>query len=147
MSELNDLEANEHCKDWMQDNGESAGDPDVVNGIRSRKKTATGKPTVADSTGFGKPVTKPSKKDAKGKMENDSTSSDKKENVKPKKESKKEKTEASKKEKTDEAEEFGKPKTKTKSKSKSSSKKEKEEDDAEKNTNSTDSTATSNKKE
>lgn len=130
MSELNDFEENEHCKNWMQDNGESAGDPDAVNGFRPKVvKKSTAKPTVADSTGFGKPGQKPTKKELKNQKQEsmDSSGVEKKEPIqKSKKEpAKKEKTEPVKKEANAEGEEtFGKPAPKSKSKEKNKKQKE-----------------------
>lgn len=130
MSELNDFEENEHCKNWMQDNGESAGDPDAVNGFRPKVvKKSTAKPNVADSTGFGKPGQKPTKKELKNQKQEsrDSSGVEKKEPIqKTKKEpAKKEKTEPVKKEANAEAEEgFGKPAPKSKGKEKNKKQKE-----------------------
>lgn len=148
MSELNDFEEFEHCKDWIQDNGESASNPDAVTGFRPKtiKKGVTGKTTAADSTGFGKPNTKISKKEAKANT--DSTATNTKGSVKSKKESpKKEKAEPVKKEKSDDGESFGKPKAKEKGKGKSAKKAQGKDDSEEQQPVTTDSTSTGNKKE
>lgn len=142
MSELNDLEDNEHCKDWVQKDeaqveAESAAGFGKAGGTKTtgkKKGEVTGK-TSATEEGFGKPVPKgkPSKKgkNSKGQVEEEETTDSTKAVTKPPVVTSKEKGKNEKTEKTDkdkkpapEAEEgFGKPQPKDKGKKKTNDKK------------------------
>jgi hypothetical protein len=151
MSELNDLEDNQHCKDWAQQDeaAEAAANTagfGKLGGSRTTKKKGgdvTGKTTAADEEGegFGKPIPKgkkPTKKEknAKGQVAEDeeATTADSTKaasiadssNTK----SKKEKTDKVEKKKDTDEEGFGKPQPKSKSKKKGKSEVVKEEADA-----------------
>lgn len=143
MSELNDLEDNEHCKDWAQkDEAQAEAENTAGFGKTGGSKTTgkkkggdvTGKTSATDD-GFGKPVPKgkPSKKgkNSKGQVEEETNTDSTSAATKPpivssKDKGKNEKTEKADKDKktAPETEEgFGKPQPKEKSKKKSNDKK------------------------
>ena len=161
MSELNDLEDNQHCKDWAQQDeaaeaaANTAGFGKLGGSKTSKKKggDVTGKTTATDEEGegFGKPIPKGKKPTKKGKNskgqvieDEEATNTDSTKtvstadssNIKPKKE----KTDKVEKKKDSNEEGFGKPQPKSKSKKKGKSEVVKEEADG--GESSTDSTTT-----
>jgi hypothetical protein len=143
MSELNDFEDNEHCKDWVQkDEAQTEAENTAGFGKAGGSKTTgkkkggdvTGKPSATDD-GFGKPVpkgkTSKKNKNSKGQVEEEETTDSIKAVIKPPivnnkekgKNEKKEKTEEDKKSALEAEESFGKPQPKDKGKKKANDKK------------------------